>query len=136
MATILISTEDLHVAEQLKTTVDGLGHTALHVLTTENVSEDVVLNRVDLVLATLNTVPFDGFAVSMMLRGDPDVPDGLPIVLVTETAVDPRRVEKAGLSDVIEGELDTAYLNEVLVRHLGDAAAPGGSGPLSSLGLD
>lgn len=124
MATILISAEDSRLAERLAATVEGLGHTALQILTTENVAEDVRLNDVDLVITGLSTSPFDGLETCDLLRADPDVAARLPILLATDEGVDPKRIEKAGISEVVATEVDAAVLNETLVRCLGEAAVP------------
>ncbi len=116
MTTILITGDDFAAVKPVRGVAEALGFAVLHAYTTENIVEDAFLNDVALVIAAESSQPFDAWEVCEILRADPSIPSGLPIVLMHGGDVNPRRFEKAGFSGKIAANAPDAVWIEEMVR--------------------
>lgn len=136
MATVLITGDNFAEIGRVRGVVEGLGHSVLHEVTTENVIEDVALNEVALVIASENTLPFSEWEICAMLRGDPASPFDLAIILLHTGDVDRRRFAASGFDGKIDADMPAQILSEEIVRRLGKNAAPETTDPLAHSGFD
>jgi len=136
LSVVLVASEGVHEVEQLAGSIASMGYTPLPLFSTENIIEDVTLNSVRLVILSDQLTPFSGNETCTMLRSDPGIDPSLPILLLADGRVDPRRLEKYGFTGTLNPEASTAEQAEEVIRLLGDYAAPDALNPLKSLGID
>ena len=120
MITILITGDNFAAVKPVRGVAEALGFTVLHAYSTENVTEDVLLNSVALVIASESSQPFDACEVCEMLRGDPSIAPDLGVLLMHSGNVSPQRYEKAGFSGKVStGAPDAVWIEEI-IRLVGD----------------
>lgn len=136
MAVILIASNDFEDVFMMSGTVESLGHKALPLLSTENLVEDVLFNKVEMVLVTEGLQPFSGWESCEILRGDPTVPERLPILMLVHGPGNVRRLEQYGFTGTLDPGASSAELGEAIVRELGDRAAPADLDALAELDLE
>ena len=76
----------------------------------------------DLIFLDIMMPVFDGYETCERMRNDPNIPEKLPIIFLTATEEDPRRIEQVGGSDYLTKRHMIAELQDMLVRHLGPKA--------------
>lgn len=102
----------------------GEGHRTLLASDGNEAYEVTLAQGPDLVFLEKSMPVFDGFETCEMIRNDPGIAPELPLILVTGDKVDAKRVERAGISEVVaESEL-TLRIRDLLVEHLGPKAVP------------
>ncbi len=136
MATILITGGDTAAVDAARGVAEGMGHCVLHVVTTENLIEDVMFNNVLLVIVSETTAPFDGWEVCKLLREDPSISRDLAILLMHTGDVNPRKYSGSGFTGKIDADADAHLWTEEIVRQLGQYAAPETTDPLAHSGFD
>lgn len=136
MATILITGGDFAAVSAVRGVAEGMGHRVLHVVTTENLIEDVVFNEVPLVIASEATEPFDGWEVCKLLRADPAIPHDLAVLLMHTGDVNPRRYSASSFTGKIAADCGAHLWSEEIVRQLGEYAAPETTDPLAHSGYE
>lgn len=124
MAKILIADEDFSVREVLAATVSGEGHDVFEASDGQEAIETALREQPDLVFLGAMMPVFNGYETCEMLRNDPEVPQSLPIILVSGFNVDVRARERVGADEAIGVSPTAAELRDLLVRHLGDKANP------------
>lgn len=126
MACILICSDDGEELEILSREVSAQGHDVLTATDGVDALDYAIGRAPDLVFLDENLPVFDGCEACRLLRDDPDVPEALPIVMLTENVPNPRRLESAGFTEYFLIQWADVELREFLARHLG---------PLSDLPL-
>ncbi|HNR30756.1 MAG TPA: response regulator [Candidatus Hydrogenedentes bacterium] len=76
----------------------------------------------DLVFIEMDLPVYSGFDLCAMLRSDPDMPPGLPLVLFTDENLDPRRMERARATCRFPKTHGTGDLRDLLAALLGEKA--------------
>lgn len=100
MAHILIATEDSLLHRILAAECEGDGHTTAWAVHGEDARQMTLDEGPDLVFSELNLSIFNGFELCELIRSDPQVPPGLPFVLLTDDEVNPRQVQRSGVTEV------------------------------------
>lgn len=121
MATILVATIDSQAFESLSSEILGEGHEVLWAGDGKeacDLAPGAALIFVDAALPI-----FDGFEVATILRGDPDVPRDLPILLLSDDAAEPHQFERAGFTGQFRKSHSYCDVREVLSCHLRATAA-------------
>jgi len=118
MALILVATPDTRLAEILRAEVEGLGHESLWAVDGHEAVEAVEREPIALALLDSTLSIFDASEVCQMLRGNPDVPAALPLLLLTDEAVSPRQVAAVQASGVFPKTHGAPDLREVISRYL------------------
>lgn len=98
MANVLIATMDSLVGDALSSEVTGEGHDVIWVQDGKDACDEVLARRPALVFLELELPVFNAFEVVEILRGDPEVPDALPVFLLSDAMVEPHRFERAGFT--------------------------------------
>lgn len=117
MATILLATEDNRCADVFAAELESAGHRVISAITGQEAYERTTADAPELVFVDTNLAIFNGFETCRILRADPAVTPQLPIYLLTETPVDPRLVEKAGLTGCFPKAHDTCVVRDLLAAH-------------------
>jgi len=118
MAHILIATEDAHVHRILSAECEGEGHTTEWAVHGEEARQATLDHGPDLVFTDLNLSVFNGFELSEILRADPQIPAGLPVILMTDDEVNPRQVLRCGITEVFPTTHGVHELRELLAGAL------------------
>ncbi len=124
MAKILLATSDTGLYDILAAEITGEGYALLWAVDGQDAYEQCLAEQPDLMLLDVNTTVFNGFEVCEMLRGDPDVPERLPVLLLTDDEVNPRTLEKLAASACFPKNHLAQELTDALVKHLGANAGP------------
>lgn len=67
---------------------------------------------------------FSGFEVAAILRGDPDIPRDLPILLLDDDAVDPHVFDHSGFTGQFRKSHSYHEVRELVSVHLRDTVVP------------
>ena len=78
----------------------------------------------DVVILDIGLPVFNGFETCALLRGDPEVPAELAVVLLTDEALEPHRVEKVRATRVFAKTHLGQSLRDLLVAYLDPKALP------------
>ena len=122
MALILIADDDSASFDVLAVALTAEGHEVLYAANGQEALEMAAGSRPDLIFLDVMMPVFDGYETCERMRNDPDIPEKLPIIFLTATEEDPRRIEQGGGSDYLTKRHMIAELQDMLVRHLGPKA--------------
>ncbi len=123
MAKILIAGEDLVTQEALIASTLAEGHESFSATNGLDAYELALKEQPDLVILEVAMPVFDGFETCEKIRSDPEFPDTLPIVILTNDDVDPHHLDAIQATEVFPKNLGSAEFRDLLVRLLGDRAA-------------
>ena len=118
MAKVLIATMDSLVFDTLSAEVAGEGHEVLWASDGKDACDLTLSSEPALVFVEEELPVFDGFEVAQILRGDPDVPRELPIVLLSDEPVEPHRFERSGFTAQFAKTHGYFEVRELLAAHL------------------
>lgn len=118
MAKVLIATMDSSVFDTLSAEVAGEGHDVTWASDGKDACDLVLSEEPALLFVEDDLAIFSGFEVVAILRGDPDVPAGLPILLLSDEAADPHRFEKSGFTAQFPKTHGYFEVRELLAAHL------------------
>jgi CheY-like chemotaxis protein len=116
MATILIATMDSTEFTTLSAEVEGEGHDVLWAADGKEAVDLTLAHKPAVVFVNSALPVFDGFEVAEILRGDPDVPRSLPLLLLSDEAVEPHRFERSGFTEQFPRAHAHHDVREVLAR--------------------
>jgi CheY-like chemotaxis protein len=122
MARILIADDDSSSYEVLSVALTAEGHEILYASNGQEALELAVEAKPDLVFLDVMMPIFDGYETCQRMRDTPDLPDKLPIIFLTSTEEDHRKMEQVGASDYLTKRHMIADLQDMLVKHLGPKA--------------
>jgi CheY-like chemotaxis protein len=122
MARILIADDDTSAFEVLSVALSAEGHDVLYASNGQEAVEQTLQEKPDLVFMDVMMPVFDGYEACRRLRDDPDVPEDLPIVFLTSTEENSRKMEQVGASGYLTKRHMVADLQDLLVKHLGPKA--------------
>ena len=118
MAKILIAGEDAVATEILSAEILAEGYEVLLVPDGYQAVEQTLERKPELVFVEPSLPIFSGYEVCSMLRKDPDVPAGLPIVFIVSLDADLRRIEKVGATACL-AKLHAAWeLRDLLAKYV------------------
>lgn len=113
MANILLATSDADLQSIIEAEVTALGYDLVWATDGLGAYDEALSAAPMLVLLDRRLEVFDGLEVCRRLREDPEVPDHLPVFLLTDEDLDPHTIEKARLTGIFpktHGALETADL--------------------------
>lgn len=116
MATILIATMDSGVYDILSAEVEGEGHDVLWATDGKDAIDLTVERRPVTVFLEPELPIFSGFEVAEILRGDPDVPRDLPLLVLCDEPIEPHRFERSGFTSQFPKAHAHQQLREVLAQ--------------------
>lgn len=122
MAKILIAGEDLAAQDQMELAIAAEGYETVTATNGLEAHELALSEQPDLVLLEEKMPVFNGFETSLALREDPEISPELPIVLITDEDVDPRKVERYKLTELFPKTHGSVHLTDMVTRLLGDKA--------------
>ncbi|MCF6286459.1 MAG: hypothetical protein L3K26_14890 [Candidatus Hydrogenedentes bacterium] len=116
MAMILIATMDSTEFTTLSAEIEGEGHDVLWASDGKEAVEQALSQRPAVVFLSSALPVYDGFEVAEILRGAPDVPRALPLLLLSDEAVEPHRFERSGFTEQFPKTHGHHDVREILAR--------------------
>ncbi len=116
MATILVATIDSQAFDSLSSEIMGEGHEVLWAGDGQEACD--LAPDAELVFLDASLPIFDGYEVAALLRGDPEVPRDLPILLFSDDAAEPHQFERAGFTGQFRKSHSYCDVRELLSTHL------------------
>jgi len=100
MAKMLVATDDSALAALLQGVLEGLGHAVVWVLDGREALE-AALDGAEAVFLDRNLAIFHGLETARLLHEDPDIPEHLPVVILSDDPVEPHQCDQAGVTAVL-----------------------------------
>lgn len=122
MAKILVASEDLMAQDQIVATIEAEGYETVTAINGLEAQEVALAEQPDLILLEPNLSVFNGFETALAIREDPEIPNEVPIVMITDEAVDPRKVDRFKITELFPKTHGSVHLRDMVVRLLGDKA--------------
>jgi CheY-like chemotaxis protein len=113
-ATLLIATADSALGTLLSAQAESAGAHVLWEADGMAAYEAVLEHQPQAVMLDVNLPIHTGLELAEMLRADPEVPRELRIALLTDDAVEPHRLERAGVDGIFPKTHDAAMFWEWL----------------------
>ena len=114
MALVLIADDHDDTITILSAEIEAERHSVATVMNGSDAYQCVLTERPDLVFLGPSLPIHDGYETCSMLRDDPDVPDRLPIVMLAGADLDPRRIERAGITTTFPRQHGASDVRELL----------------------
>jgi len=124
MATILLATGDTGLYDVFAAELGGEGHDVIWATDGREAYDLALEQSPDLVFLDVSLPIFNALETCTMLRGDPDVPTTLPVVLLSDEDLDPHKIEKARATRLFPRTHLVQALRDLLAAHLGPEALP------------
>ncbi|NUM54609.1 MAG: response regulator [Candidatus Hydrogenedentes bacterium] len=118
MALILVADDHEDTIAALSAELEAEGHKVICVSSGADAYERVLADGPGAVFLGPALAIHDGYETCSMLRADPDVPERLPVLLLGDTDLDRRRMERAGATGSFPREHGSADVRELLSRIL------------------
>lgn len=118
MALVLIADDHDDTVTILSAEIEAEGHSVATVMNGSDACQCVLAERPELVFLGASLPIHDGYETCSMLRGDPDVPEKLPIVMLGSSDLDHRRLERAGITTTFPRQHGASDVRELLTRLL------------------
>mgnify|MGYP002624192240 CR=1 FL=1 len=122
MAKVLVATEDLLAQDQMVATIEAEGYDAVTANDGMEAQDVALKEQPDLILLEPKLAVFDGLETALALRDDPEIPDTVPIVMITDEPVDPHKVERFRITELFPKTHGSIHLRDMVIRLLGDKA--------------
>ncbi len=119
MATILIATADAQLYEIFNAEITGEGHTVLWAGNGQETLELTLENAPHLIFLDTALEIFNAFETCHLIREEPDLPKTLPVVLLSDNEINPKKTEQVSATSVFPKTHDAAALHDQLVTLLG-----------------
>jgi len=120
MAKILLVGDDIGAVDLMAASAEGLGYDTVSIYESVDTLEAAINESPDLIILEEKMNYLNGFEVAEKLRNDPDIPNELPILMMTKNNIDVRELLQFGINDTILPELDPAALREIFVGLTGE----------------
>ena len=117
MAKVLIATNDSGVLDTLAAEIQGEGHDVQCAADGQEAYAQVLGSCLDLIILDPALPVFDGYETCRILRDDPDVPEGIPILFLTTADTDRRSMERVGGTDSLPKQHETWQVRELLTKY-------------------
>jgi len=118
MANILIAGGDTASLAVIEAELSAQGHQVISAVDGQDAYERVLAEIPDAVFLEANLPVFNGYETCQLLRGDPQVPPGLPIFVLTAADVDGRALQKVRPTGTLPKRHQAWELQELLSKHL------------------
>lgn len=125
MAKALIAGEDYETFAHIMAVLEGDKHEVTWVNDGMEACEAAVNELPDLIILDQKLKYYNGLESARRIREDPDVPKVTAIVLVSDADIDVRKLEAAGVDELLDKNISAVELRDVAVRLLGDRASAG-----------
>lgn len=120
MARLLVATSDTVLGEQLTAEAEAAGHACQWCVDGVDAVDAIGAETVDAVFLDINLAVFSGLEVAERVRADPNVPKELAVFLLSDDDVDPRVLERHGVTALFPKTHQSWQVVELLTRTLGD----------------
>lgn len=114
MPVVLIATSDSALANIFSAELEALGHEPLWEADGHAAHRAALESQPDLVLLDVTLPVHTGLELAALLRKEPDLPAHLPVLLLTDDAIEPHALEKAGVTQVFPKTHEASALRELL----------------------
>jgi len=117
MASILLATSDADLQSVIEAEITSLGYDVVWATDGLGAYDEALSLAPMLVLLDRHLEIFDGLEVCLRLREDPEVADHLPIFLLTDEDIDPRMLERAGVTSVFPKTHSASEIADLLAQY-------------------
>jgi len=124
MATILVAGGDAAFNSALSAVLTAEGHDVVVAADGAEACERATDAAPDLVFLDASLPVFDGLETCARLRSDPEVSPSLPIVLVTPTAINNRKLDAAGVTTCLFKHQGVTEVRDLLAKYLPSITGP------------
>ena len=118
MGVIVIAGEDGAALAILEAELEALGHDVVQAANGQDAYEAVLAAPAAMAFLEAAMPVFNGLETCAMLRGDPDVPATMPIILLTSPDSDQRAAERAGATGQLRKAHEAWEVQELLSEYL------------------
>lgn len=118
MDTVLLATSDAELGATLSAELEGLGYQPIWTLDGYEACMAALEQQPAAVILDRNLGVHTGLESAMRLREDPEISPALPIILLSDDALDHHPLEKAGITEVMAKTHSVHELQEMLSRLL------------------
>ncbi|PCJ55907.1 MAG: hypothetical protein COA73_13170 [Candidatus Hydrogenedentota bacterium] len=119
MSKILLVGDDWASLERLGAVMEGFGYSIEIILESVDVERAIEADsNISMVVLQENMPVLNGYEVADLLRGNPDVSPSLPIVLFVHEYPPYRKLEGAGISEVLHVDAELHDMQECIIRHM------------------
>ena len=95
MAKILLAGDDAASLVEISSVAEASGHSLVCVTSGLDAQEEALANLPDLIILEAGLAIFSGFEVCRTLREHPDIPKGLPILILSSEDISAKQLEAA-----------------------------------------
>lgn len=118
MARVLIATDDARLMANVEAAVVAAGHESVEAIDGQDAIERVLADAPDMAFLDAQLTVFSGLEACEALRGHPDVPRNLPIILLSDVPIEAHQLEKAGVTQLFPKQFASVDVQDLLVRFL------------------
>lgn len=118
MSTILYAGCDDAARLEIAALAEGFGHTIVHAQTGQEAYEVVLETAPDLAILDANLAVYSGFDLCLMLRGDPEVSQELPIFIRSTEEVSSKRLDECEATGCLKAGMSSHEVQELFVGNL------------------
>lgn len=118
MTTLLVATDDANLFAMLEAEASAHGFDGRWAADGKDAFEQVLTGLPDCIMIDATISVFSVWELCHMLRNHPDIPQSLPIFLISDEALSARKLESFAIAEVIPRAHDTSLLRELLFRHV------------------
>jgi len=123
VARILAAGQDLFSLDSVIAVASGDGHEVATAFTGLDAYETAIAQSPDLIILEAAMPVFNGYETCLMLRNDPEIPEALPIILMTPERIDAKKMEYIKATDQLPKLHQSVEFHDMMVKYLGDKAA-------------
>jgi len=116
MAKMLLATSDTSLYGLLSAGLEGLGHEVIWALDGQDAYLQALSGPPDAVFLDRNLTIHSGLEAARLLRADPEISPSMPIVLLSDEAIDSHECERAGISALLPKSHGQHELQELVSR--------------------
>ena len=117
MATVLFASNDAELHALFEAEISGEGHEVVWAVDGQEACELALDRSPDMAFLDMRLDVFSGPEACNMLREDPEVPDAMPIYLLTDDDLDPHTIEKVRATGLFPKTHGAFALRELLARY-------------------
>lgn len=118
MAKILIADDDAASSEVISVALSAEGHEILYAGDGQEALDLAIHQQPDLIFLDVMMPVFNGYETCSMLRANPDLPPGVPIIFLTSVDFDKRKIEEVGATDFLPKQHRIDELRDMVVKYL------------------
>ena len=122
MAIVVIANEDTASLDTISAILSADGHKIFETPTGQEAYEKILEDGADIVFLAVRLAVFNGYETCEMIRNDPDIPSTLPIIFLSSSDIDTRKLDRIGATDTLPQHYLIEELQDLMIKYLGPKA--------------